>query len=228
MLSNPKLFSSKSIRTRSAVPQSDTRVNLNSSDPPRRRDIRSLVSKAFTPKKLKDWKPRIQSITDDLVERMSHRSHIDIVEGFAVPLPVTIIAGLLGVPHNEQHKNKAWSDVLFMPFSKGNLENLNVKKGQAIQEFQNYLLPLVQKKREQPSEDIISDLTKVEYEGDKLTDKEIGWFSIGLLGAGNETTTNLIAYSFYTKRESKWCYSWCEYFLYRSEHRSYPWIHTFF
>lgn len=197
VLSDPKTFSSKRDRTRSAVPQPDTRVNLNSSDAPRHRDIRSLVSKAFTPKTLKDWEPRIQSITDDLVERMSHQTQVDIVKDFAVPLPVTVITDLLGVPHNEQQMIKAWSDVLFLPFSKGNLEDLNVKKEQAIREFQSYLLPLVQKKREQPSDDIISDLTKVEYEGDKLTDQEIVWFSLGLLGAGNETTTNLIAYSFY-------------------------------
>jgi len=101
------------------------------------------------------------------------------------------------VPTTDRKKIKEWSDILFMPYSKEKFNDLDVEKGIALNEFKTYLLPIVQEKRYHLTDDIISDLIRAEYEGERLTDDEIVTFSLGLLAAGNETTTNLIINSFY-------------------------------
>ncbi|WP_368907594.1 cytochrome P450 [Bacillus wiedmannii] len=197
VLSDYRLFSSRRERRQFAIPPLETRININSTDPPEHRNVRSIVSKAFTPRSIEQWIPRIQSIANELVQHIGKYSEVNIVEEFAVPLPVTVISDLLGVPTTDRKKIKEWSDILFMPYSKEKFNDLDVEKGIALNEFKTYLLPIVQEKRYHLTDDIISDLIRAEYEGERLTDEEIVTFSLGLLAAGNETTTNLIINSFY-------------------------------
>ncbi|PFE06679.1 cytochrome P450, partial [Bacillus cereus] len=197
VLSDYRLFSSRRERRQFAIPPLETRININSTDPPEHRNVRSIVSKAFTPRSIEQWKPRIQSIANELVQHIGKYSEVNIVEEFAAPLPVTVISDLLGVPTTDRKKIKEWSDILFMPYSKEKFNDLDVEKGIALNEFKTYLLPIVQEKRYHLNDDIISDLIRAEYEGERLTDEEIVTFSLGLLAAGNETTTNLIINSFY-------------------------------
>ncbi|KMP27925.1 cytochrome P450 [Bacillus wiedmannii] len=197
VLSDYRLFSSRRERRQFAIPPLETRININSTDPPEHRNVRSIVSKAFTPRSLEQWKPRIQAIANELIEHIEKYSEVNIVEEFAAPLPVTVISDLLGVPTTDRKKIKAWSDILFMPYSKEKFNDLDAEKGIALNEFKAYLLPIVQGKRYHLTDDIISDLIRAEYEGERLTDEEIVTFSLGLLAAGNETTTNLIINSFY-------------------------------
>lgn len=197
VLSNPKIFSN--VRKRSAVPipVTPSRVNLNFSDAPQHRDIRSLVSNKFTLKNIENWRPRIQMIVDTLLLSFQDRQHVDITQEFAIPIPITVIANLLGTPTEDCETIKKWSDILFISYQNHNLNEIEQLKARAMKEFREYLLALILQKRYQPSDDIISDLTQAEYEGIRLTDHEIAEFSIGLLAAGNETTTNLITNSFY-------------------------------
>lgn len=197
VLSDYRLFSSRRERRQFAIPPLETRININSTDPPEHRNVRSIVSKAFTPRSIEQWKPRIQSIANELVQHIGKYNEVNIVEEFAAPLPVTVISDLLGVPTTDRKKIKEWSDILFMPYSKEKFNDLDVEKGIALNEFKTYLLPIVQEKRYHLTDDIISDLIRAEYEGERLTDEEIVTFSLGLLAAGNETTTNLIINSFY-------------------------------
>ncbi|HDR7660244.1 MULTISPECIES: cytochrome P450 [Bacillus] len=197
VLSDYRLFSSRRERRQFAIPPLETRININSTDPPEHRNVRSIVAKAFTPRSLEQWKPRIQAIANELVQHIGKYSEVNIVEEFAAPLPVTVISDLLGVPTTDRKKIKEWSDILFMPYSKEKFNDLDVEKGIALNEFKAYLLPIVQNKRYHLTDDIISDLIRAEYEGERLTDEEIVTFSLGLLAAGNETTTNLIINSFY-------------------------------
>lgn len=199
VLFDHELFSNKKERSLIPVPRLvDNRSNINFCDPPEHRNRRALLAQAFTPKSLKDWEPRIQQITDDLIEDIETESVVDIVDMLAIPLPVTVIADLLGVPTTDRDKIKAWSDILFLPYNKEAYENIAQQKGQAMKEFQEYLYPIVQEKRKYPKDDIISDLTKAELNGEQLTDEEVVMSSIGLLGAGNETTTTLISHMFYS------------------------------
>ncbi|OQR56756.1 cytochrome P450 [Bacillus sp. CDB3] len=197
VLSDYRLFSSRRERRQFSIPPLETRININSTDPPEHRNVRSIVSKAFTPRSLEQWKPRIQAIADELVKNIKKYDEVNIVNQFAAPLPVTVISDLLGVPTTDRKQIKEWSDILFMPYSKEKFNGLDAEKGIALNEFKAYLLPIVQEKRYHLTDDIISDLIRSEYEGERLTDEEIVTFSLGLLAAGNETTTNLIINSFY-------------------------------
>lgn len=193
-----KLFSNKRERSFIPVPIDDNRSNVNFSDPPEHRNRRALLAQAFTPRSLEEWKPRIQAIADELVAEMEGRATVDIVQKLAIPLPVIVIAELLGVPSKDRELIKSWSDTLFYPYAKETYGDLIEQKAQAMKEFQEYLYPIVQEKRKHPADDIISDLTKAELEGEQLTDAEVVRSGIGLLGAGNETTTMLISNLFYS------------------------------
>ncbi|MCP1133646.1 cytochrome P450 [Paenibacillus polysaccharolyticus] len=198
VLSDFKLFSSIRKRSVSPIPPVITRVDINSTDPPIQRDIRKLVSSAFTPRSLKEWEPRIRSVAKELIVNMKQMNKPDIIRDLAVPLPVTVISDLLGTPRQDLHYIKDWSDILFFPNSEGNIMDQAEIKYRAMSEFNEYLLPIVKEKRQNPEQDIISDLTLASYEGTQLTDEEVVDFSLGLLAAGNETTTNLLGNMFYT------------------------------
>ena len=95
VLSDYRLFSSRRERRQFSIPPLETRININSTDPPEHRNVRSIVSKAFTPRSLEQWKPRIQAIADELVQHIEKCSEVNIVEQFVAPLPVTVISDLL-------------------------------------------------------------------------------------------------------------------------------------
>ena len=175
----------------------DSKINIINSDPPEHRKRRSLLSAAFTPRSLKQWEPRIQQVVDELIQDMKGSTEIDIVAQYATPLPVIIMSDLLGVPSHDRHLFKQWVDVLFLPFQKENAEEVNRMKEQAAKEYFNYLYPFVIQKRTQLAEDIISDLIRVEVDGERFTDDEIVRATMFLLGAGIETTSNLLANTFY-------------------------------
>ncbi|NHN32753.1 cytochrome P450 [Paenibacillus agricola] len=174
------------------------RLNIHDSDPPEHRKSRSLLSAAFTPRSLQAWEPRIEQVVNDLISEMEDKTEIDIVKDFTTPLPIIIMAELLGVPHKDKLLFKKWVDILFMPFHKENVEEVNQQKGKAAKEFFSYLHPFVVEKRTQLSDDIISDLIQAEFEGDKLTDEDIVKVTMFILGAGIETTSHLLANSFYS------------------------------
>ncbi|MDO3408934.1 cytochrome P450 [Saccharibacillus sp. CPCC 101409] len=198
VLFDHELFTNKKTRSLIPIPRTiDTRSNVNMVDPPEHRKRRALLAQAFTPRSLKDWEPRIQEIIDELIAEIEGDDIVDIVDKLAIPLPVTVIADLLGVPSRDRHLIKAWSDILFLPYNMDAYEDIEQQKGKAMQEFGAYLYPIVMEKRANPGDDIISDLTKAELEGETLTDQEVVMSAIGLLGAGNETTTTLLSNLFY-------------------------------
>ncbi|SDY79431.1 cytochrome P450 [Thermoactinomyces sp. DSM 45892] len=199
VLFDHELFSSKRERSLIPIPRSDQddRNNVNNCDPPQHRSRRALLSKAFTPRSLNEWKPRIQLLADELVAGLEDQTTVDIVQRLAVPLPIIVIADLLGVPSKDRELFKAWSNILFLPYAKDLFTDIAAKKAQAMKEFREYLHPIVLEKRRNPANDILSDLVQAELEGEKLTDEEVVMSGIGLLGAGNETTTTLISNTFY-------------------------------
>ncbi len=199
VLFDHELFSNR--KTRSLIPtprQLDNRSNVNLVDPPEHRKRRALLAQAFTPRSLKDWEPRIQEIVDELIAEMEGAPTVDIVRQLAVPLPVTVIADLLGVPSRDREQIKAWSDILFLPYNLEAYADIEQQKLKATKEFAEYLYPIVLEKRRHPADDIITDLTKAELEGERLTDEEVVMSAMGLLGAGNETTTTLLSNMFYS------------------------------
>ncbi|KMN45210.1 cytochrome P450 [Bacillus sp. LK2] len=204
VLTDYELFSSKRYRSISQIGAGTEegsvpdRLKINETDPPEHRKSRSLLSAAFTPRSLKAWEPRIEQIINDLIAEMGDKSEIDIVKDFTTPLPIIVMADLLGVPHKDKLLFKKWVDILFMPFNSENAEEVGQQKAKAAMEYFNYLYPIVVEKRKQLSDDILSDLIQVEIEGEKFTDEEVVRVTMFLLAAGVETTSLLLANSFYS------------------------------
>lgn len=189
VLKHHELFSSEQQRM---VEGAD---NLLRMDPPRHKQMRDLVSKAFTPKAIQDLTPRIYEITEELLNNVIDQGEMNMIHDFAMPLPVIVIADLLGVPAEDRERFKKWSDVLVKGVEENTPEALaSVKKehNQVHKELTEYFRGIVAQRRLEPKNDIISALIAAEIDSSKLTEKEIIEFSILLLAAGNETTTNLI------------------------------------
>ena len=148
--------------------------------------MRRLVSKAFTVRRIEELRPRAQQITDELLDRLDNPG--DLVEGFSMPFPITIICELLGVPFEDRDRFRAWSDAFVSLTAHTEEEVMH----QRIEMFQ-YLGELVQRKREEPSDDLMSALVAVHDEdGDRLSEHELIIMGITLLVAGHETTVSMI------------------------------------
>jgi len=203
VLSNYEIFSSEGNRTAIFVGTNSTEgknspINMTRLDPPQHRKSRSLLAAAFTPRSLKIWEPRIKRIAADLVEDLPENSTVDIVDALAGPLPSLVITDLFGVPVQDRKKFKKWVDILFQPYDKEKLEDIELEKQNAAKEYFQYLYPIVVQKRLDLSDDIISDLIKVEVDGERFTDEQIVQMTMLILGAGVETTSHAIANTFYS------------------------------
>ena len=161
-------------------------------DPPDHTRLRSLVSKAFTPRSVEALRPRIEQIVDELLDAAAKHDRIDVIRELAYPLPVIVIAEMLGIPPADREQFKRWSDDLAAQLGFGNdLETL--RRGRAAgQALRAYLEPILEARRREPREDLISGLVAAHDEGDRLTEDEVFSTITLLLVAGNETTTNLI------------------------------------
>lgn len=163
-------------------------------DPPKHAQLRDLVNKAFTPREIQAFAPRIEAIAADLLDRARGGS-MDLVHEFATPLPVIIIAEMLGAPKEDRERFKRWSDVLVESAADDSDEAFRAvveRRQLAIAELTDYFAALLRERAKQPQEDLISLLLAAEIDGERLTPPELISFCILLLAAGNETTTNLI------------------------------------
>jgi cytochrome P450 len=158
-------------------------------DPPDHTRLRTLVSKAFTPRAVEALRPRVEHLVDELVGAMG--AEADIIADLAVPLPVTVIAEMLGIPAEDRAQFKAWSDDIAVTVGLTTLDDLR-RANRAQAELNAYLAPIIEERRREPREDLLSALVRAEEEGDRLTLAEVFSTISLLLVAGNETTTNLI------------------------------------
>jgi cytochrome P450 len=163
-------------------------------DPPRHTELRSLVSRAFTPRTISALEPRIRQLTNELLDQVIERGQFDLVKDLAEPLPVMVIAELLGIPLRDRIQFKHWSDVVVASADQvltgKPADAANVK---AQQEMAAYFRQIIAERRTQPQDDLISQLLAAELDGERLSEQEILNFCWLLLVAGNETTTNLIS-----------------------------------
>ncbi|MBE5102262.1 cytochrome P450 [Priestia aryabhattai] len=195
ILKNPKIFSSE--RKNKNIPTSNSIIAM---DPPRHNKIRALVNKAFTPRTIQLWSPRIQWHIEQLLENINGENQFDIVKTIAYPLPLTIIATIIGVPNSDMEKFREWTMSIVSGPADNSKETIEKNTQNVYQGFKNltdYFSQIIKKKRNEPQDDIISVLVRAEEDGFKLSDEEIIGFSTLLLIAGHETTTNLITNSVY-------------------------------
>jgi cytochrome P450 len=163
------------------------------SDPPLHTRLRRLVSKAFTPRMVEGLRPRIQQIVDELLDAVLDSGRIDLIRDLAYPLPVIVIAEMLGIPAQERDQFKRWSDeiaaTLGGPFTPPEVLELARK---SANELADYFRGVIEERRREPAEDLISGLIAAEEQGQILSEDEMLATAMLLLVAGNETTTNLI------------------------------------
>jgi cytochrome P450 len=173
--------------------------SIISMDPPRHRQLRSLVTQAFTPRAVARLAPRIAVITNQLLDRVISAGAMDVINDLAYPLPVTVIAELLGIPAEDRSRFKAWSDAVIVGDDdaadmtlKGHDKDRRAAARRAANEMRAYFVPLLAEHRQHPQDDLISSLLAAEVDGQRLTEDELLGFSVLLLVAGNITTTNLL------------------------------------
>jgi cytochrome P450 len=161
-------------------------------DPPDHTRLRSLVNRAFTPRAVEALRPRVEAIVDELLDRVADSGRMDVVRDLAYPLPVIVIAEMLGIPAEDRDQFKEWSDAVAAQL--GFAQDFSVaRRAQfASRELRAYLSQVVEQRRREPRDDLISALIAAEQEGEKLTTHEVFATTELLLIAGNETTTNLI------------------------------------
>jgi len=161
-------------------------------DPPDHTRLRTLVTKAFTPRMVEALRPRIQAIVDERLDAAQAAGRLELIGDLACPLPVTVIAELLGVPPADRERFKRWSDDL-ATMADATLALAGLEPAErAVAELEGYLREVFAERRSRPRENLITALVHAQAEGQVLTDEELLTTCILLLVAGNETTTNLI------------------------------------
>jgi cytochrome P450 len=158
--------------------------------------LRSLVNKAFTPRIVQRLEPRMHEIAGELIHGAIKKGTVDLVTALTYPLPVTVIAEIIGVPAGDRAQFKAWSDeavsVLGTGFFGGlDLERLK-RQRRLLEQMRGYFVPLAEERKRAPREDLLTGLVQAEYEGSRLTQEEMLSMLVLILVAGNETTTTLI------------------------------------
>ncbi|MEN8183553.1 MAG: cytochrome P450 [Myxococcota bacterium] len=161
------------------------------SDPPDHTRMRRLVSKAFTPRAVAALEPRIVKLVGELLDTVSPAGEMDLIRDLAYPLPVQVIAEMLGVPNQDLERFKHWSDEIVRTLGVSNLDDFR-RSRKAGKELRAYLEGIAEERRREPREDLISGLLRAEEKGDTLSIAEVYATCSLLLIAGNETTTNLI------------------------------------
>ncbi len=161
-------------------------------DPPDHARLRSLVSKAFTPRAVERMRPRIEQILKELLDPRPAHGAMELVRELASPLPVRVIAEMLGIPPEDHERFRRWSNEFVRALGDGTMEDKRASL-RAQAELRRYFEAIVELRRASPRDDLISALAAAEEHRDRLKSSEMFATLSLLLVAGNETTTNLIS-----------------------------------
>ena len=163
--------------------------NMLDLDDPDHARLRSLVSKAFTPRLIERLRGRIETLSEELLDVMERKGGAELVGDYALPIPATVIAELLGVPAEDRRKFHRWSGKLVSVSSGRDM----LRALPAALAFTRYLRKIIERRRAEPGDDLLTALVRAEEAGDKLSEDEVLAMAFLLLVAGHETTVNLIA-----------------------------------
>ena len=165
-------------------------------DPPQHTKLHGLISRAFTPASIANLEPRIRALSHELLDPVMERGEMDLATDFSVPLPMKVIAEMIGIPIADWPRFRRWSDVILkLSYARSGGE----EAAQAGTEFtavtvemNSYLTELIEQRRSTPRDDLLTRLMEAEVDGERLTQAEIlGFFQLLVVG-GQETTANLI------------------------------------
>lgn len=172
------------------------KIGIAHSDPPDHTRLRSLLNKVFTPRMVDTWRPRIETVTNQLIDAMLQQEQPDIIRDIAYPLPATIIAEMIGASPQDIPLFRNWAADINRLFELGGRMTAHAAETaqNSLQTMREYILKLVEERRENPQDDIVGRLVNAE---EKLTLNELVSTCVTLFVAGHETTTNLIGNGMY-------------------------------
>ncbi len=173
-------------------PYQNDNMSMLRRDPPDHSRLRGLVAKAFTPRAIERMRPRVEQILKELLEARPAHGAMELVREFAAPLPVRVIAEMLGVPPEDHLRFRDWSNEIVRSLGEGTFDDQRAAL-RATAELRSYFEAIVDARRLAPRDDLISALVAAEEGGDRLKLSEMFATLVLLLVAGNETTTNLIS-----------------------------------
>ncbi len=159
-------------------------------EPPKHTRMKALALKAFTPQRMENLRGKIQTVVDQLLDQAAGQGEMDLHDDFAEPLPVMVIAALLGVPERDRPKLRPWSAAMVRMYELGHSEPEIAAAELAAQEFTDYMRAMLHDRRRRPQDDLVSALALAEDAGDTLSDDELIANCILLLNAGHEATVN--------------------------------------
>jgi len=168
---------------------SHTMLNL---DPPDHTRLRKLVTKAFTPRVVENLRPRVQALVDEMLDKAEARGEMDLITDYAFPLPFAVISEMLGVPPTDGDRLRAWSGLIVRSLEPIVDTNLAIAIADASDHMYEYVGEMIERKRKEPADDLLSALIAAEEQGDVLSDDELQEQVLLLYVAGHETTVNLI------------------------------------
>jgi cytochrome P450 len=195
ILTNFSAFSSDFTKFMPQDQEGFFRRTLISYDPPFHRYLRNTISSTFNPSEIEKLGPRIKNVANDLINKVIDKGSMDLVRDFSYPLPVTVIAELLGIPPEDRPLFKMWADELLKSIDEAvatGAPRRNERIDAVRNEMEEYFRNAIAKKREKPEQDLITQLLKAEADGRKLSEEELLSFCGLLLQAGHLTTVNLI------------------------------------
>ncbi|MGZ4596953.1 MAG: cytochrome P450 [Actinomycetes bacterium] len=166
------------------------RNQMMENEPPDHTRLRSLVAKAFARGHVERLRPRVQQLADELLDRVADAGEFDLIEDFAEPLPVAVIAELLGVPEADRHVLRPWSQSIVKMYEYGRTTAVEDAAIRAATDFADYMHGLAAQRRADPRDDLVSHLALAEERGHMLSDDELVASAILLLNAGHEASVN--------------------------------------
>ena len=165
-------------------------------DPQEHTKLRALISRAFTPRMIANLEPRIRQLSAERLDALMNRGEGDFAAEYGVPLPMLVIAGMIGIPLSDWQTYKCWSDIILrLSYSRsgGEQAEQSVRDFKAVtEEMRAYLAAMIAERRRQPRDDLLTNLIAAEVDGERLAEEEILGFMQLLIVAGQETTANLI------------------------------------
>ncbi len=166
-------------------------------EPPRHTQIRKLVQKSFMNRQIGGFKSRIEELSHQLIDDIEKHDRTNLLESFSTPIPITIIAELLGVPIDMGSQMLGWSHDMVRMYQVGKTTEDETKAVKATVEFSDYLRLHIDERRYKPKDDLLTQLIEIQDEGDRLTEDELIANCILLLNAGHEATVNVIGNGVY-------------------------------
>lgn len=161
------------------------------SEPPKHTRLRGLISKAFNRNRIESLRPKIEEIAEELLNQLDdHEVSFDLISQYAEPLPVRIIAELLGFPRDQEHLLRPWSQAIVKMYEVAPSESAQREAQQAAAEFSKYVHDLMIVRKTKPGSDLISELAQVEESGERLSTHELIATCVLLLNAGHEASVN--------------------------------------